>query len=63
MKELIEIFEEPFKGATMRDYFIASLPITMPLVGIAALAIDHPTAYVVAVVILFYVAYLIKDLK
>lgn len=63
MKEIIDIFEEPYKGATARDFIIASLPITMPMIGIAALTIDNVIAYIVASVILLFVAYLIKDLK
>lgn len=63
MEELIKIFEEPSKGATKRDYLIASLPITMPLLGIAALYIDNTVAYVVAAAICAWVAYLIRDLK
>ena len=63
MKTLKDIFFEPYREATAKDYLIASMPITVPLMGILALMVDEIVGYIIAVALLLGVAYLIRDLK
>ena len=63
MKQLIDIFTDPIKKATARDCVIASVPIIVPLLGIAAVIADKVVIYAITSAIIFSVAYLIKDLK
>ena len=63
MKQLIDIFADPVKNATARDCVIASVPILMPLLGIAAAIADSVVIYAITSAIIISVAYLIKDLK
>lgn len=63
MKTLKDIFFEPYLEATAKDYLIASMPITVSLMGILALMLDEIVGYIIAVALLLGVAYLIRDLK
>lgn len=63
MKTLKDIFFEPYREATAKDYLIASMPITVSLMGILALMLDEIVGYIIAVALLLGVAYLIRDLK
>ena len=63
MKQLINIFADPIRKATARDCVIASVPIIVPLLGIAAVIADKVVIYAITSAIIFSVAYLIKDLK
>lgn len=63
MKTLKDIFFEPYREATAKDYLIASMPITVSLMGILALMVDEIVGYIIAVALLLGVAYLIRDLK
>lgn len=63
MKQLIDIFADPIKKATARDCVIASVPILVPLLGIAAVIADKVVIYAITSAIIFSVAYLIRDLK
>ena len=63
MKQLIDIFADPIKKATARDCVIASVPILVPLLGIAAVIADKVVIYAITSAIIIGVAYLIKDLK
>ena len=63
MKQLIDIFTDPIKKATARDCVIASVPIIVPLLGIAAVIADKVVIYALSSAIIIGVAYLIKDLK
>ena len=63
MKQLINIFADPIKKATARDCVIASVPILMPLLGIAAAIADSVVIYAITSAIIIGVAYLIRDLK
>ena len=63
MKQLIDIFADPIKKATARDCVIASVPIIVPLIGIAAVIVDKVVIYALSSAIIIGVAYLIKDLK
>ena len=63
MKQLIDIFADPIKKATTRDCVIASVPILVPLLGIAAVIADSVVIYAITSAIIIGVAYLIRDLK
>ena len=63
MKQLIDIFTDPIRKATARDCVIASVPIIVPLIGIAAVIADKVVIYALSSAIIIGVAYLIKDLK
>ena len=63
MKQLIDIFADPIRKATVRDCVIASVPILVPLLGIAAVIADSVVIYAITSAIIIGVAYLIKDLK
>ena len=63
MKKFIDIFADPIKKATTRDCVIASVPILVPLLGIAAVIADSVVIYAITSAIIIGVAYLIKDLK
>ena len=63
MKKFIDIFADPIKKATARDCVIVSVPILMPLLGIAAVIADSVVIYAITSAIVIGVAYLIKDLK
>ena len=63
MKTLKDIFFEPYREATAKDYLIASMPITVSLMGILALMVDEIVGYIIAVALLLGVAYLIRALK
>ena len=63
MKQLIDIFADPIRKATARDCVIASVPIIVPLLGIAAVIADSVVIYAISSAIIIGVAYLIKDLK
>ena len=63
MKQLIDIFADPIKKRTARDCVIASVPIIVPLLGIAAVIADSVVIYAITSAIIIGVAYLIKDLK
>ena len=63
MKKFIDIFADPIKKETARDCVIASVPIIVPLIGIAAVIADKVVIYALSSAIIIGVAYLIKDLK
>ena len=63
MKQFIDIFADPIRKATARDCVIASVPIIVPLLGIAAVIADSVVIYAITSAIIIGVAYLIKDLK
>ena len=63
MKQFIDIFADPIKKATARDCVIASVPIIVPLIGIAAVIADSVVIYALSSAIIISVAYLIRDLK
>ena len=63
MKQLIDIFADPIRKATARDCVIASVPIIVPLLGIAAVIADKVVIYTLSSAIIIGVAYLIRDLK
>ena len=63
MKKFIDIFADPIKKATARDCVIASVPILMPLLGIAAAIADSVVIYAITSAIIIGVAYLIRDFK
>ena len=63
MKQLIDIFADPIRKATARDCVIASVPIIVPLLGIAAVIADTVVIYAITSAIIIGVAYLIRDLK
>ena len=63
MKKFIDIFADPIRKATTRDCVIASVPIIVPLLGIAAVIADKVVIYAITSAIIIGVAYLIRDLK
>ena len=63
MKKFIDIFADPIKKATVRDCVIASVPIIVPLLGIAAVIADKVVIYALSSAIIIGVAYLMRDLK
>ena len=63
MKQLIDIFADPIKKATARDCVIASVPILVPLLGIAAVIADKVVIYALSSAIIVGIGYLIRDLK
>ena len=63
MKQLIDIFADPIKKATARDCVIASVPIIVPLIGIAAVIADKVVIYASSLVVIVGIGYLIRDLK
>ena len=63
MKQFIDIFADPIRKATARDCVIASVPIIVPLLGIAAVIADSVVIYAISSAIIIGVAYLIRDLK
>ena len=63
MKQLIDIFADPIKKATARDCVIASVPIIVPLLGIAAVIADKVVIYASSLVVIVGIGYLIRDLK
>lgn len=63
MKTLKDVFFEPYQEASAKDYLIASMPITVPLMGIIAVMVDKIVGYIIAAALLLGVAYLTKDLK
>ena len=63
MKQLIDIFADPIRKATARDCVIASVPIIVPLLGIAAVIADSVVIYALSSVIIVGIGYLIRDLK
>ena len=63
MKKFIDIFADPIRKATARDCVIASVPIIVPLIGIAAVIADTMVIYAISSAIIIGVAYLIRDLK
>ena len=63
MKKFIDIFADPIRKATVRDCVIASVPIIVPLLGIAAVIADKVVIYALSSAIIIGVAYLIRDLK
>ena len=63
MKKFIDIFADPIKKATARDCVIASVPILVPLLGIAAVIADSVVIYAISSAIIIGVTYLIRDLK
>ena len=63
MKQLIDIFADPIRKATARDCVIASVPIIVPLIGIAAVIADKVVIYALSSVIIVGIGYLIRDLK
>ena len=63
MKKFIDIFADPIKKATARDCVIASVPIIVPLLGIAAAIANSVVIYAITSAIIISVAYLIRDLK
>ena len=63
MKQLIDLFADPIRKPTARDCVIASVPIIVPLLGIAAVIADSVVIYAITSAIIIGVAYLIKDLK
>ena len=63
MKQFIDIFADPIKKATARDCVITSVPIIVPMLGIAAVIADKVVIYAITSAIIIGVAYLIRDLK
>ena len=63
MKKFIDIFADPIKKATARDCVIASVPILVPLIGIAAVIADKVVIYALSSAIIVGIGYLIRDLK
>ena len=63
MKKFIDIFADPIKKATARDCVIASVPILVPLLGIAAVIADKVVIYAITSAIIVGIGYLIRDLK
>ena len=63
MKKFIDIFADPIKKATARDCVIVSVPILVPLLGIAAVIADKVVIYALSSVIIVGIGYLIRDLK
>ena len=63
MKQLIDIFTDPIRKATARDCVIASVPILVPLLGIAAVIADKVVIYASSLVVIVGIGYLIRDLK
>ena len=63
MKQFINIFADPIKKATARDCVIASVPILVPLLGIAAVIADKVVIYASSLVVIVGIGYLIRDLK
>ena len=63
MKQLIDIFADPIRKATVRDCVIASVPIIVPLIGIAAVIVDKVVIYASSLVVIVGIGYLIRDLK
>ena len=63
MKQLIDIFADPIRKATARDCVIASVPIIVPLLGIAAVIADKVVIYALSSAIIVGIGYLIRDLK
>ena len=63
MKKFIDIFADPIKKATARDCVIASVPIIVPLLGIAAVIADSVVIYAITSVVIVGIGYLIRDLK
>ena len=63
MKQLIDIFADPIRKATARDCVIASVPILVPLIGIAAVIADKVVIYALSSAIIVGIGYLIRDLK
>ena len=63
MKQLIDIFTDPIRKATVRDCVIASVPILVPLLGIAAVIADKVVIYASSLVVIVGIGYLIRDLK
>ena len=63
MKQLIDIFADPIRKATVRDCVIASGPILVPLLGIAAVIADKVVIYASSLVVIVGIGYLIRDLK
>ena len=63
MKQLIDIFADPIRKATARDCVIASVPIIVPLLGIAAVIADKVVIYASSLVVIVGIGYLIRDLK
>ena len=52
MKKFIDIFADPIKKATARDCVIASVPILVPLLGIAAVIADKVVIYASSLVVI-----------
>ena len=63
MKQLIDIFADPIRKAAVRDCVIASVPILVPLLGIAAVIADKVVIYASSLVVIVGIGYLIRDLK
>ena len=63
MKKFIDIFAAPIRKPTARDCVIASVPIIVPMIGIAAVIADTMVIYAISSAIIIGVAYLIRDLK
>ena len=63
MKKFIDIFADLIRKATARDCVIASVPIIVPLIGIAAVIADSVVIYALSSVIIVGIGYLIRDLK
>ena len=63
MKQFIDIFADPIRKATTRDCVIASVPIIVPLIGIAAVIADSVVIYALSSAIIVGIGYLIRDLK
>ena len=63
MKQLIHIFADPIRKATVRDCVIASVPILVPLLGLAAVIADKVVIYASSLVVIVGIGYLIRDLK
>ena len=63
MKKFIDIFADPVRKATARDCVIASVPILVPLLGIAGVIADSVVIYALSSAIIVGIGYLISDLK
>ena len=63
MKQFIDIFADPIRKATARYCVIASVPVIVPLIGIAAVIADKVVIYASSLVVIVGIGYLIRDLK
>ena len=63
MRQLYNIFAEPFRCAKPKDYAIAALAIMVVAFGFVVIAIDEYVVYLASVVLMLLLAWLIKDVE